>query len=140
MKKQVVSVLLMTSLVSAPFAVHASSASDSLAQCLHSNASNADKETLIQWAFVTLGRTSAAKKVQPLKPSTITGVEAKAQKSLSTLVLQKCSKPAMQLLLTDPRNGLQDSLVNLAKRLVDDEIARRTSPLLNLGIGELLGR
>ena len=45
----------------------------------------------------------------------------------------------MQLLLKDPRNGLQDSLTNLAKRLIDDEVSRRASPLLNMGLGEILG-
>ncbi len=141
MRKLLISSTLAFAMLAAPLgAAYASAASDSLAECLHSNATSSDKESLIQWAYVTLSRTDAAKKVQVIKDATVNGVETKAQKALSTLVVQKCSKPAMKLLLSDPRNGLQDSLTNLAKRLIDDEISRRASPLLKMNITDILNR
>jgi hypothetical protein len=44
----------------------------------------------------------------------------------------------MKLAFTDPKNGLQDSLTVLAKKLVDDEISKRSSPLLSMTITDLL--
>ncbi len=140
MKTTLLALALALGLAMAPTSTvfAASSAADSLADCLHRNANSTDKESLVQWAYVTLARTDAAKKVQVIKDATIRSVDTKAKGALTTLVVQKCSKPAMQLMLTDPRNGLQDAITGLAKRLIDDEISRRASPLLNLNLGDLM--
>lgn len=118
----------------------AGSASNELAECLHSNATSQDKQTLLQWAYVTLSRTSAAKQVQAIPQDKVKSVESKAQQSLTRLVLNRCSKPAMKLAFSDPKNGLQDSLTALAKKLVDDEISKRSSPLLSMTITDLLAK
>ena len=52
--------------------------------------------------------------------------------------MKRCAKPAMKLLLKDPKNGLQDTLGSLAVKLVKDETAKRASPILSLTITDLL--
>ena len=39
---------------------------DAMAQCILTNTSASDRDTLTQWAYVTLGKTDAAKKVQAI--------------------------------------------------------------------------
>ena len=46
----------------------AASAADELADCLYANTSAQDKTTFLQWAYVALGRTEAAKSVQTFLP------------------------------------------------------------------------
>lgn len=120
--------------------VAATQAAKDLSDCLYRNASSADKELLVQWAYVTIARTDAAKKVQPMKPALINEVQSKAQRSLSTLVVQKCSKPTMQLLVSDPRHGVQDALSELAQRLLEDEVRRHAGALLKINPADLLMR
>ena len=112
--------------------------SDVLADCLYRHANTNDKQVFEQWAFVTLGKTSAAKKVETIPQAKITDVETKAQKTLTHLVVGKCSAPAMKVLWNDPKNGLQDTLTSLARQLVDAEMKKRSSPLLALTITDLL--
>lgn len=131
--------LLATPIVSAQ-AASADRPSDVLADCLYRHASAADKQVFVQWAYVTLAKTSAARKVQPMEAGKISAVEAKAQKTLTNLVIGRCSAPAMKVLWNDPKNGLQDTLTSLARKLVEAEMKNRTSPLLSLTITDLLGK
>ena len=55
---------LLLSLAGAP--ALASSESDALADCLYENTSSADRTVMVQWAYVTLGKTRAAKAVQAI--------------------------------------------------------------------------
>lgn len=121
-----------------PSAAAASSQSDALAQCLYENASVKDRDVLVQWAFAALGRTSAAKAVAVIPEAKIRSTEAAAQKTLANLVMKRCAKPAMTLVVTDPKNGLQDTLETLAWKLAKREIDRRKSPLLPLTITDLI--
>lgn len=114
--------------------------SEALATCLYQQSSSADRQVLLQWAYVSLAKTSAAKKVQPIADSKIRTVEQNAQKTLSTLVLNRCSAPAMKVLLKDPKDGLQKTLASLSQQLVNAEIKRRTSPLLSMTITDLMKR
>lgn len=100
--------------------------------------SASDQKILVQWAFVSLARTSAAREVAVVPDSKIRQVEAKAQKTLATLLVKSCSKEGLRLAFKDPKNGLQDSLEVLAQNLVKKEIERRTSPLLSLSITDIL--
>ena len=65
-------------------------------------------------------------------------LEAEAQKTLTKLVMKRCAKPAMKLLVADPKNGLQDTLQTLAVKLAKREVEKRTSPILSLTITDLL--
>ena len=44
----------------------------------------------------------------------------------------------MNVLMTDPKKGLENTLTSLAYKLAADEVAKRTSPVLNLTITDLL--
>ena len=122
----------------APYASAATAESDALADCLFENTTSADRDAMVQWAYVTIGKTSAAKAVQAIPSEKTKAVEANAQKVLTNLVMKRCAKPAMKLLLKDPKNGLQDTLGSLAVKLVKDETAKRASPILSLTITDLL--
>lgn len=108
------------------------------ASCLERSMSSSDRKVLVQWAFASLARTSAAREVAVVPEAKIRGVEAKAQKTLAALVVKSCSKEGLKLAFKDPKNGLQDSLASLAQNLVKKEIERRTSPLLSLSITDIL--
>ncbi len=127
---------LLLSLAGAP--ALASRESDALADCLYENTSSADRTVMVQWAYVTLGKTRAAKAVQAISDEKTKAVEAEAQKTLTKLVMKRCAKPAMKLLVADPKNGLQDTLQTLAVKLAKREVEKRTSPILSLTITDLL--
>lgn len=117
---------------------HASTASDDLAVCLEENLTTQDRKVLVQWAYVALSKTSAAREIQTIPTSKVKSVEANVERTLTNLVLKRCAKPAGKLLFTDPRNGLQDTLETLAVRLVRTELQKRTNPVLPLTITDLL--
>lgn len=123
-----------------PSGAWASPQSDALASCLHQHAGKAEKDALVRWAFVALGRTSAARSVTAIPAAKIRAVESDAQKTLAKLVTKHCSRPAAALLFKDPKNGLQDTLGKLALLLAEDEIRARTNPVLPLTITDLLQR
>ena len=118
----------------------AADVSEALADCLYQHSTSADKQVFLQWAYVTLGKTTAAQKIQKIPDASIRSVEGQAQKTLTNLVLGKCSQPAMKVLMKDPKNGLQNTLNSLAQKLVEAEIRRRASPVLALTITDLIRR
>ena len=93
------STLLLGTLL--PAGAQASAASDELATCLEQNITAQDRKVLVQWAYVTLSKTSAAKEIQTIPSSKVKNVEAKVEKTLTNLVLKRCLKPAGQILLKD---------------------------------------
>lgn len=127
-----------TILLAAPHASAATKESDALADCLYENTTNADRDAMVQWAYVTIGKTRAAREVQTIPSAKTKAVEANAQKVLTNLVMKRCGKPAMKVLLKDPKNGLQDTLGSLAMKLINEEAQKRSSPLLSLTITDLL--
>ena len=118
----------------------AADVSEALADCLYQHSTSADKQVFLQWAYVTLGKTAAAQKIQKIPDASVKSVEARAQKTLTNLVAGKCSQPAVKVLLKDPKNGLQNTLNSLAQKLVEAEIKRRSSPVLSLTITDLIRR
>lgn len=119
---------------------HASAASDALATCLEQNLSSQDRKVLVQWAYVALSKTSAAKEIQTIPTAKVKAVESQVQKTLTNVVMKRCAKPAGLLLLKDPKNGLQDTLETLAVSLAKAELAKRTTPVLPITITDLLRR
>lgn len=132
------STLLLGTLL--PAAVQASAASEELAACLEENITAQDRKVLVQWAYVTLSKTSAAKEIQTIPSSKVKNVEAKVEKTLTNLVLKRCVKPAGKVLLKDPKNGLQDTLETLAVRLARSELQKRSNPVLPITITDLFRR
>ena len=115
-----------------------SEAASSLADCLYRNTGSTDRDTFVQWAFVTIGKSSAAQSIAKISAAKTKEVEGKAQSALTKLVLKSCPKEAASLVISDPKNGLENTLAALANKLVSAEIEKRTSPLLNLTITDLL--
>lgn len=114
------------------------SQASALADCLYKNTSQADRNAFVQWAFVTIGKAEAAKAVAEIPQAKTRQVEKNAQTVLTRIVLKSCSKPAMNVLMSDPKKGLENTLTSLAYKLAADEVAKRTSPVLNLTITDLL--
>lgn len=103
-------------------ALHASTYSDNLGKCILENTSSADQETMTQWAYVTLGKTSAAKKVQTIPAAKVTEVETKAKTLFTKLALNSCSKEFATVVAKDPKNGLQDTVGYIAGSLLKDQV------------------
>ena len=143
MKNKLAASALALSLLATPVvAVQAAATSDPsepLASYLFQHAADSDKQVLIQWAYVALSKTSAARQVQTIPSSKVKSVESNAQKTLTNLVVGRCSAPALRVLMKNPKNGLQETMTLLATKLVNAEIERRTSPLLSLTISDLIG-
>ena len=100
---------------------------DAMAQCILTNTSASDRDTLTQWAYVTLGKTDAAKKE---------AVEDKAKKLVTNLTTGACAKPFAQLMINEPKTGLQNTAVALAQELLTEEIKSKTLnllPTVNIG-------
>ena len=118
-KNKLVAGALALSLFATPIvAVQAASTSDTseaLAECLYKHATASDKQVLVQWAYVTLSKTSAAKQIQTIPSAKVKNIESSAQ------------------------NGLQETMTLLAGKLVNAEIERRASPILSLTMTDLMG-
>ena len=141
-KNKLVAGALALSLFATPIvAVQAASTSDTseaLAECLYKHATASDKQVLVQWAYVTLSKTSAAKQIQTIPSAKVKNIESSAQKALTNLVVGRCS-PAVKVLMKNPKNGLQETMTLLAGKLVNAEIERRASPILSLTMTDLMG-
>ena len=136
-KNKLVAGALALSLFATPIvAVQAASTSDT-SEALAATAS--DKQVLVQWAYVTLSKTSAAKQIQTIPSAKVKNIESSAQKALANLVVGRCSSPAVKVLMKNPKNGLQETMTLLAGKLVNAEIERRASPILSLTMTDLMG-
>lgn len=142
-KNKLVAGALALSLFATPIvAVQAASTSDTseaFAECLYKHATASDKQVLVQWAYVTLSKTSAAKQIQTIPSAKVKNIESSAQKALTNLVVGRCSSPAVKVLMKNPKNGLQETMTLLAGKLVNAEIERRASPILSLTMTDLMG-
>ena len=104
---------------------------EELGRCIYNNTSSADRDTLVQFMYVSLGSTNAARKVQSIPQTKINQVNSKTKALASKLVLGPCRKQAARVLLSDPRNGMQQALSYTVERLVADRIAESTSGWLS---------
>lgn len=104
---------------------------EELGRCIYNNTSSADRDTLVQFMYVLLGSTNAARKVQSIPQTKINQVNSKTKTLASKLVLGPCRKLAARVLLSDPRNGMQQALSYTVERLVAERIAESTSGWLS---------
>lgn len=108
---------------------------EQLSQCVYNNLNSQDKKVLTQWAFVTLGKTKAAKEITVIPASKIKAVDDKAKQTISSLVTQKCGKELAKVALHEKSAGLKEAGANLALKLAQDELKGKYEnifPSLNL--------
>lgn len=118
-------------LVTALFSMTATAGqyADELGACLVQNAKADDKKVLTQWAFVTLGQTSAAKEVTTIPTSKIKSVNDRAQTVVLRL-MAGCAKPALKATLYEGKNGLTGALKYVAGNMMQEELKKQTSDRL----------
>lgn len=104
---------------------------EELGRCIYNNTSSVDKDTLVQFMYVSLSSTNAARKIQTIPQAKINQVNAKTKNLATKLVLGPCRKQALRVLLSEPKNGLQQALSYTVERLVADKIAKSTSGWLS---------
>lgn len=76
---------------------------------------------MTQWAFVTLGKTAAAKKVQTIPAAKTKEVETKAKNLVTKLALGACSKQFALVMTKEPKTGLQATASYIAADLLKDQ-------------------
>lgn len=116
-------------------AVAASDASQALGRCLYQNASASDRDQLVQWAYVTIGKSEAAKRVQPIPAAASQKVVQDTKQVFSRLVLRACPKEAASALLSDPKNAASDALEELVGLMMRDKVKAKAAEVLNLQSG-----
>ncbi len=104
---------------------HAGQYADQLGACLYQNMTKSDRDVFTQWAFVTIGKTKAAKQITVIPESKIKAVNAKAKESLQTLIVSKCSKEAAKVALHEPKDGLRNTVTAVAEKVMQEEFKDR---------------
>lgn len=116
---------LTTALIAGLFASSAAIAGEyatALGKCLYNNTTAADKTTLTQWAFVTLGKTNAAKSIASIPAAKTTEVDQQTKTLVTKLITTSCSKEAAQAALKEPTTGLQDAVVTISSQMIADQL------------------
>ncbi len=119
-------------LAAASSAAYGSTASEALGECIYKNSSADQKNQLIQWAYVSIGKTSAAKSVQAIPEAKSKEVTSKVKSTLSDLVLRSCPKESAALLLSDPQNGAADAMEHLTVLMIRDKVRSQIGDVLSL--------
>lgn len=94
-----------------------------LGQCLYKNSSDADKTTLTQWAFVTLGKTDAAQSIVTIPTAKTQEVDQQTKTLITRLVTTSCSTEAKQVVLKEPTTGLRDAMVAITTEMIKDKLS-----------------
>lgn len=102
-----------------------------LGECLYKNTSSEDKTTLTQWAFVTLGKTSAARSIATIPAAKTQEVDQKTKSLLVRLTTSTCSKEALQVALHEPSTGLQDAVSSMSSQMIRDQIRTQAKDILS---------
>ncbi len=103
---------------------------DQLSDCVYKNLSADDKKVILQWGFVSLGKTSAAREIATIPDAKTKAVNDKAKTAMKTLVLEKCGKEASKVALYEQKQGMQDAATNLATRLAKEQLAGKLDNIL----------
>lgn len=120
MKKMLVFMFAITGL--AFQAASAGQYATALGDCVYNNLNDTDKAVMVQWAFVNLGKTKAAKQITVIPDSKIKEVNNKAKSTLTRILTQNCAKEAANVALYESKNGLKDSISQLAIRLAQEQL------------------
>jgi hypothetical protein len=92
-------------------------------ECLYKNMSDADKDTMTQWVFVTVGKTSAAKQIATIPSDKSSAVDAKMRSLIQEKTMGACRSEALKLLANEPRTGLRDAVTTVAVKMAEDKIS-----------------
>lgn len=113
-----------------------------LGNCVYNSLSTSDKNVMVQWAFVNLGKTNAAKQITVIPESKIKAVNASAKSTLTRILTQNCAKEAADVALHESKNGVRDSISQLAVRIAQEQLKGSMddslSGLLNPGTANVL--
>ena len=93
-----------------------------LGKCLYDNTTATDKTTLTQWAFVTLGKTDAAKSIAIIPATKTKEVDQQTKSLVTRLIASSCRKEAKQVALHESKTGLQDAVVAISSQMIADQI------------------
>ena len=124
--------LMMTLAGASAQALAAGTSSQALGECLYRNATPDQKTQLIQWAYVTIGKTDAAKSIQSIPQAKTQAVTQKMKSTLTTLLLHSCPKEAAQVLLTDPKNGSIDAMETVTSLMLREKVRNQVGNVLDL--------
>lgn len=102
-----------------------------LGDCLYKNTSAEDKTTLTQWAFVTLGKSSATKSIATIPAEKTSEVDQKTRNLLMRLATSSCSKEAVQVALNEPSTGLQDAVTAMSAQMIREQIRSQAKNVLS---------
>ena len=91
-----------------------------LSDCAYNNLNSQDKKILTQWAFVSLGKTKAAKEVTVIPAQKIKDIEAKGKAVMTSIVTERCGKEMAKVALYETKDGF-----DLALRLAKDEMGSK---------------
>ncbi len=105
-----------------------------LGECLYNNTTSEDKTTLTQWAFVTLGKSSATKSIATIPTAKTNEVDQKTKSLLTRLVASSCSKEAVQVALREPTTGLQDAVTTMSSYMIREQIRANAKSILSNSI------
>lgn len=133
MKKIILScAAALAALSCAPASAAQSEAARQLGQCLYRNSSASDKDTLVQWAYVTIGGTAAARRVQPIPEAASRQVTQATRQAFSRLLLRACPKEAAAALASDPRSAASDALEEMVGLMIRDRMRGKVDEVLSL--------
>jgi hypothetical protein len=119
MKKMVIATMAAV-LAQASFAGQYATA---FGECLYKNMSDADKDTLTQWVFVTVGRTSAAQQIATIPSAKTSATDAKMRSLIQEKTTGACRNEALKLLTNEPRTGLRDAVTAVAINMAEEKIS-----------------
>lgn len=102
-----------------------------LGKCLYKNTSSQDKTTLTQWAFVTLGKSSATKSIATIPAAKTQEIDQKTKNLLTKLVTSSCGKEAVQVALHEPTTGLQDAVTALSSEMIREQVRTQAKNVLS---------
>ena len=105
-----------------------------LGECLYNNTTSEDKTTLTQWAFVTLGKSNAAKSIATIPADKTSEVDQKTKSLLTRLVASSCSKEALQVALHEPTTGVQDAVTTMSSYMIREQIRTNAKSILSNSI------
>ena len=97
-----------------------------LGDCIYDNLSREDKNVMTQWAFVTLGKTDAAKQITVIPESKNKQVNKEAKKRMTRLMTEACAREAANVALHESKSGLQDAAAQLGIRLAKEQLKDKT--------------
>ena len=114
--------------------VSAGTYSDDLSRCIYKNMTSSDKSLVIQWTYVELSKTKAARQVAVIPDAKVKSVESEAKKTLTRIIGTKCSKEVAKVALHEPKTGIKATVGGLVSLMIEDELKKRSSTLLSSNV------